>query len=182
MESQDSKEKQRETKRHTEKNMSALTKWNPFQTFQPFQLGRWEPFRELEEIERRLESLFERSPFSRTQEGIAAKQWYPQVDITEDEKEYLVKADLPAVSKNDVKVSFREGVLEISGERREEKKEAAKRFHRTERNYGAFLRSFTLPAAAEGEKARAEFHEGVLTVRIPKSEKLAPKAIEVKVT
>lgn len=156
--------------------MSALTKWNPFQ------ISRWEPFRELEEIERRLESLFERSPFSRAQEGVSAQQWYPQVDITEDDKEYLVKADLPAVSKNDVKVSMREGVLEIAGERKEEKKESARRFHRTERTYGAFLRSFTLPAAAEGEKAKAEFHDGVLTVRIPKSEKLAPKAIEVKVS
>ena len=156
--------------------MSALTKWNPFQ------MNRWEPFRELDEIERRLESLFTRSPFQRAQEGISAQQWYPQVDITEDDKEYLVKADLPEVAKNDVKVAFREGVLEIAGERKQEKKESTQRFHRTERTYGAFLRSFTLPAAAEGEKARAEFHDGVLTVRIPKSEKLAPKVIEVKVS
>ena len=156
--------------------MSALTKWNPFQ------MSRWEPFRELEEIERRLESLFDRSPFSRSQEGIPAQQWYPQVDISEDEKEYSIKADLPEVAKTDVKVSFREGVLEIAGERQQEKKETTRRFHRTERTYGAFMRSFTLPAAAEGERAKAEFHDGVLTVRIPKSEKLAPKAIEVKVS
>ncbi len=163
--------------------MSTLTKWNPFQ------MSRWEPFRELEEIERRLENLFERSPlslssspFARSQEGIAAQPWYPQVDITEDEKEYSIKADLPEVAKHDVKVSFREGVLEIAGERKQEKKESTRRFHRTERTYGAFLRSFTLPAAAEGEKAKAEFRDGVLTVRIPKSEKLAPKAIEVKVS
>ena len=156
--------------------MSALTKWNPFQ------MSRWEPFRELEEIERRLESLFDRSPFSRSQEGIPAQQWYPQVDISEDEKEYSIKADLPEVAKTDVKVSFREGVLEIAGERKQEKKETTRRFHRTERTYGAFMRSFTLPAAAEGERAKAEFHDGVLTVRIPKSEKLAPKAIEVRVS
>jgi HSP20 family protein len=155
--------------------MSTLTKWNPFQA------SRWEPFRELEEIERRLESLFERSPFSRTQEGISSQHWYPQVDITENEKEYVIKADLPEVSKNDVKISFREGVMEIAGERKKEKTEASQRMHRTERTHGAFLRAFTLPAAAEGEKAKAEFHHGVLTVRIPKSEKLAPKAIEVKV-
>jgi len=156
--------------------MSALTKWNPFQ------MSRWEPFRELEEIERRLESLFERSPFARSQESLSAQQWHPQVDIAEDDREYSIKADLPEVAKNDVKVSFREGVLEIAGERKQEKKESTRRFHRTERTYGAFARSFTLPAAAEGEKAKAEFHDGVLTVRIPKSEKLAPKAIEVKVT
>ncbi len=156
--------------------MSSLTKWNPFQ------MSRWEPFRELEEIERRLEGLFERSPFSRALEGTSAQQWYPQVDIAEDDKEYSIKADLPEVAKTDVKVSFREGVLEIAGERKQEKKESTRRFHRTERTYGAFLRTFTLPAAAEGEKAKAEFHDGVLTVRIPKSEKLAPKAIEVKVS
>ena len=92
------------------------------------------------------------------------------------------QADLPEVAKNDVKVSFREGVLEIAGERKQEKKETTRRFHRTERTYGAFMRSFTLPAAAEGERAKAEFHDGVLTVRIPKSEKLAPKAIEVRVS
>ena len=161
------------TQGHT---MSALTKWNPFQ------MSRWEPFRELEEIERRLEGLFERSPFSRALEGTSAQQWYPQVDIAEDDKEYSIKADLPEVAKTDVKVSFREGVLEIAGERKQEKKESTRRFHRTERTYGAFLRTFALPAAAEGEKAKAEFHDGVLTVRIPKSEKLAPKAIEVKVS
>lgn len=163
----------KDTQRYT---MSALTKWNPFQ------MSRWEPFRELEEIERRLESLFERSPFARSQEGLSAQQWHPQVDIAEDDREYSIKADLPEVAKNDVKVSFREGVLEIAGERKQEKKESTRRFHRTERTYGAFARSFTLPPAAEGEKAKAEFHDGVLTVRIPKSEKLAPKAIEVKVT
>lgn len=145
-------------------------------------MSRWEPFRELEEIERRLEGLFERSPFSRALEGTSAQQWYPQVDIAEDDKEYSIKADLPEVAKTDVKVSFREGVLEIAGERKQEKKESTRRFHRTERTYGAFLRTFTLPAAAEGEKAKAEFLDGVLTVRIPKSEKLAPKAIEVKVS
>jgi HSP20 family protein len=157
--------------------MNTLTKWNPLQ------IGRWEPFRELEEIERRLESLFERSPFARTREDShAAQEWSPMVDIIEGEKEYLVKADLPDVAKADIKVSFRDGVLEISGERKKERNETTQRIHRSERSYGAFLRSFTLPAGAEGEKARAEFKDGVLCLHIPKNEKSTTKAIEVKVS
>lgn len=157
--------------------MNTLTKWNPFQ------LNRIDPFREIEDIERRLDSLFDRTPFGRAREdSLAQGQWWPSVDIAETDKEYVVKADLPEVARSDVKVSFREGVLEISGERKEEKEEKGRRLHRTERSYGAFLRSFTLPAGAEGEKAKAEFHQGVLCVTIPKSEKSAAKAIEVKVS
>lgn len=163
--------------RQKEKTMSTLSKWNPIK------ISRWEPFRELEEIERRLESLFERSPFARTREELqSAQEWSPMVDISENDKEYLLKADLPEVAKSDIKVSFRDGVLEISGERKKERHENTERIHRSERSYGAFLRSFTLPSGAEGEKAKAEFKDGVLFVRIPKNEKSAIKAIEVKVT
>lgn len=156
--------------------MNALTKWSPLQ------IGRWEPFRELEEIERRLESLFERSPFSRTRsEVLSSREWLPSVDISEDEKSFILKADLPEVAKSDIKVQCRNGILEISGERKQEKVESGRRFHRTERAYGAFLRSFTLPSGVEGEKAKAEFRDGVLTVHIPKGEKLVAKGVEVKV-
>ena len=157
--------------------MNTLAKWNPFQ------MSRLYPFREIEDIERRLESLFDRTPFGRAREESLAKgQWWPSVDITETDKEYVVKADLPEVARSDVKVTFREGGLEISGERKEEKEESGRRFHRTERSYGSFLRTFALPAGAEGEKAKAEFQNGVLCVKIPKSEKNAAKAIEVKVS
>lgn len=157
--------------------MNTLTKWNPFQ------LNRIDPFREIEDIERRLESLFDRTPFGRAREdSLVRGQWWPSVDIAETDKEYVVKADLPEVNRADVKVSFREGVLEISGERKEEKEETSRRLHRTERAYGSFVRSFTLPSGAEGEKAKADFHHGVLCVKIPKSEKSAAKAIEVKVS
>ncbi len=157
--------------------MSTLAKFNPFQ------LNRLDPFREIEDIERRLESLFERNPQARTRdESLFQREWFPMVDISENDKEYLVKADLPDVSKNDVKVSVREGILEITGERKMDKEEAGRRVHRSERCYGSFLRSFTLPTGAEGEKAKADFHHGVLTVRIPKSERSVSQAIEVKVS
>lgn len=157
--------------------MNALTKWNPLQ------ISRWEPFRELEEIERRLESLFERSPLARTRsETLTQREWLPCVDISEDDKYFVLKADLPEVSKADIKVHYRDGVLEIAGERKQEKLETGRRFHRAERSYGAFLRSFSLPNGAEGDKAKAEFRDGVLTVHVPKGEKLTSKGVEVKVT
>ncbi len=171
--------------------MNALTKWNPFQ------LGKSDLFRELEGIERRLENLFERSPGALgpfqpfgpsgflardTGELLSAGAWYPTVDISEDDQQYVLKADLPEIPKGDVKVSVREGMLEISGERKAEKEEKGRRYHRIERSYGAFQRAFTLPPGVEAEKAKADFSEGVLTVRIPKSEKATTKAIEVKVS
>jgi HSP20 family protein len=157
--------------------MNTLAKWNPFQSHRS-------PFRELEEIEARLESLFERSPLSLwrgSEEAVTSKDWIPSVDLTEDDKEYTVKADLPDVARADIKVTVRDGVLEISGERKSENEQTGRRFHRTERRYGMFQRAFTLPQGAEYEKVKAEFHHGVLTVHVPKNEKAISKAIEVKV-
>jgi HSP20 family protein len=103
------------------------------------------------------------------------------VDITEDEKEWVVKADLPEVKKEDVNVTVENGVLTITGERKFEKEEKDKKYHRIERSYGNFLRSFTLPDAADSSKVTAEFKDGVLKVHLPKGEKAKPKAVEVKV-
>ena len=160
--------------------MNALAKRSPLQSLQ---LGRIDPFREIANIERRLESLFERTPLqSWRDEAMFLSDWAPQVDIFEDEKEFTIKADLPEVAKNDVKVSFQGGLLEISGQRKAATEETGRRFHRSERSYGSFLRSFTLPPGAEGEKARAEFQQGVLTVHIPRSKESAARTIDVKVS
>ena len=142
-----------------------------------------DPFREIESIERRLEALMERTPLRFGREpSLGMLEWAPQVDIFEDEKEYTIKADLPEVARTDIKVTFKDGVLEISGERKSEKEESGRRFHRAERSYGSFVRSFSLPAGAEGEKAKADFHHGVLVVRIPKNKESAAKAVEVKIS
>ena len=109
-------------------------------------------------------------------------EWSPLVDITEDEKEYLIKAELPEVKREDVKLTVQDNVLAISGERRYEKEEKNKKYHRVERAYGNFLRSFTLPEDADGSKVSAEYKDGVLKVHLPKSEKATPKSIEVKVS
>ena len=92
-----------------------------------------------------------------------------------------MKADLPEMKKDEIKVNVENGVLSVSGERKAEKEEKNKKFHRIERSYGSFLRSFTLPEDADGAKVAAEFKDGVLKVHLPKSSAAKPKAVEVKV-
>ena len=144
---------------------------------------RWDPIRELEELQNRMSTVFGRAPLAKDggKESMTVAQWAPLVDISEDEKEYLIKAELPEVKKEDVKVSVQNDVLSITGERKSEKEEKGKKFHRVERAYGSFYRSFTLPEDADGSKVAAEFKDGLLKVRLPKSENAKPKNIEVKV-
>src|SRR5438445_12472135 len=147
-------------------------------------ITRWEPLREMEDFQNRLSTLFGR-PLRRTnghaRADITLADWTPLADITEDEKEYLIKAELPDVKKEDVKVTVENGVLTISGERKFEKEEKKKKYHRVERAYGSFMRSFSLPDQADASKVKAEFKNGMLTVHLPKSEKAKPKQIEVNV-
>ena len=156
--------------------MAGLTRWEP--------LTRWSPWKELEEMEKRLSSVFGRTPSApnaEKKEAISVAEWSPLVDITEDEKEYIVKAEIPEMKKEDIKINVHEDVLTISGERKYEKEEKGKKYHRVERAYGSFVRSFTLPEDADGSKISAEYKDGILKVRLPKSEKPKTKAIEVKI-
>ncbi len=145
-------------------------------------LMRWSPIKELEEMSDRLSRMFERvsSRLDLGREHLTAVDWTPVVDIAETEREYIIKAELPEVKKDDVKVTLEKGVLTIQGERKEEKEEKGKKFHRVERSYGFFERTFTVPDDVDETKVMAEFKEGLLSVHIPKSEKAKPKAIEVK--
>jgi HSP20 family protein len=155
--------------------MGALTRWDPF---------RIDPFRELEEMSHRLSRIFGRPlpPKDGGKEEMTIAEWSPLVDITEDDKEYLIKAELPEVKKEDVKISIHDNVLSISGERKYEKEEKGKKYHRVERAYGSFMRSFTLPEEADAGKISADYKDGVLKVHLAKSEKAKPKSIEVKVS
>src|SRR5579871_579246 len=149
-------------------------------------LIRWSPMRELEDIERRVSSMFDWSPFRRgnmtgEDENMTVAEWAPLVDITEDDKEYLIKAELPEVKKGDVKVRVEDGVLYISGQRNFEKEEKGKRYHRIERAYGSFTRSFSLPDDADPQQVNADFKDGVLSVHVAKDKDARPKSIEVKV-
>ena len=144
---------------------------------------RWDPSREMEELQNRLSNFFGRTPArlgDTKEESITVAEWAPLVDITEDEKEYIIKTELPEVKKEDVKVAVENGLLTIVGERKFEKEEN-KKYHRIERAYGRFVRSFIVPDYVEADKVSAEFKDGVLKVHLPKSEKTKPKQIEVKV-
>ena len=149
-------------------------------------LIRYEPagfpmFREMEDTLDRLNRLFGTRP-NGTKENLVVTDWTPTVDIQETETEYLIKAELPEVRKDDVKVTVENGVLALQGERKQEKEEKGKRFHRIERAYGTFLRTFTVPIDADENKVLADFKDGMLRVHIPKTEKPRPKAIDVKVS
>jgi HSP20 family protein len=147
-------------------------------------ITRWDPFKELDELQNRLSTLFDRVATRRQQVGnevMTVAEWSPLVDITEDDREYLIKAELPEVKKEDVKVTVENGVLTITGERKFEKEEKGKKYHRIERAYGNFIRSFTLPDDADANKVSAEFKDGVLSVRVSKSDTAKPKQIEVKI-
>lgn len=147
---------------------------------------RWNPFRDMEEIQRRLASVLDmtsprRNAMTPDEENITVPEWTPAVDIIEDQNEYLIKVELPEVQKNDVKVTVESGTLTICGERKVEKEAKERKYHRVERFYGRFLRSFVVPEDADSAKVSAEFKDGVLRVRLAKSEQARPKQIEVKV-
>ena len=147
-------------------------------------MTRWNQVKELEALRHGLGSLFGRSTLHLAEgqeEQITVPEWAPLVDISEDEKEYLIKAELPEVKREDVKVTAEQGTLTITGDRKFEKEEKGKKYHRVERAYGSFVRNFSLPDDASPAKVTAEFKDGVLTVHLAKTEKAKPQQIEVKV-
>jgi HSP20 family protein len=146
-------------------------------------LVRWDPFRELEDMSDRLNRMFSRPGLSQAngKETMIVADWVPAVDVSETDGEFKIKAEIPDVKKEDVKVTLEDGVLTIQGQRKQEKEEKGTKYHRVERTYGSFVRSFTLPDLVDEEKVKAEFKDGVLNLQLPKSEKAKPKAIEVKV-
>jgi len=146
---------------------------------------RWDPFRELEEMSDRLNRMITRPGAAQTaaqgKEVMTVADWAPTVDISETDAEYAIKAELPEVKKEDVKVTVEDGVLTLQGERKQEKEEQGKKYHRIERSYGRFVRSFTLPDTVDESKVKAEYTDGVLHLHLPKSEKAKPKQIDVKI-
>jgi HSP20 family protein len=114
-------------------------------------------------------------------EDYTFSSWTPAVDIAEHDDEYLVKVELPGVNKDEVKLTLENNILTIRGEKKQEKETKKENYHRVERNYGAFQRSFTLPVAVKSDKIDASYKDGILTVSLPKAEEAKPKQIEVKV-
>jgi HSP20 family protein len=147
-------------------------------------LIKWDPFRELEDVSDRLNRIFGRST-SRAESGqemLGMADWTPSVDISETDTAYLIKGEIPGVKKEDVKVTVQNGMLTIQGERKMEKEEKGKKFHRVERSYGSFVRSFRLPDDADENKVKAKFKDGMINVTLAKSAKAKTKAIDVAVT
>lgn len=138
---------------------------------------RWEPFREMEDLVRRYTPYFGRG-FG---EGSNEMTWAPRADISETEQEFLIKADLPEVKKEDVQISLQNGVITLSGERRLEKQQKDENQIRVESFYGTFERSFVLPDNVDTAAIRAETHDGVLRIHIPKKEPLEAKPISIEV-
>jgi len=143
-------------------------------------LIRWDPWREFEDVFDRYSRALG-NPFGKNMELAGTGVWSPRADIAETEGNYQIKMELPEVKKQDVKVAVENGILTIRGERQQEKEESGKKFHRVERLYGSFARSFTLPDNVNTKSIDASFKDGMLTLIIPKFEKSVPKAIEVSV-
>lgn len=148
-------------------------------------LVRWDPFRELEDMSDRLNKLFHRPELARPREGtkeMSFADWAPSCDIRESNEEYVIKAELPEVKKEDIKVDLKDGILSIRGERKLEKEEKDKKFHRIERAYGTFFRSFALPEDVDDKKLVADYRDGVLNVHLPRAPAQKPRTVEVKVS
>ena len=129
------------------------------------------------EMDRLFDRFFEGWPFKPSpQEG----PWAPSVDVSETEKEVIVKAELPGMDPKDIDVSVRGDILTLHGERKQEKEEKGENFHRVERSYGSFSRSIQLPAEVDSGKVNATYKDGVLKISLPKTKEAAVKKIEVK--
>jgi len=139
---------------------------------------RWEPFTTMDEMFSRLPSLFNR-PLSGGVESGA--EWAPYVDISETGQEYLLRATLPDVKKEDVKVTLEDGMLTLSGERRRREEQKTEKFHRVENHYGAFSRSFVVPDTIDRASIHAESRDGVLTIHLPKSTREMHKPTTIRV-
>jgi HSP20 family protein len=146
-------------------------------------LIRWDPFSDFDSLFSRMmpRTLASWPRIALGDGGEAKLEWAPSTDISETDKEYLVRAELPAVKKEDVKVTIDSGMLKIEGERKQKKEEKNEKFHRVESYYGSFQRQFSLPDNIDSNTIRCESQDGVLTVHIPKKTVEKPKQIEIKV-
>src|SRR5437667_4099742 len=152
--------------------LNKVTTWNPVREMAHAKQNRFNPF---------LLGGFPSRIGSGETHSLTVADWSPEVDISEDDQGYLLKADLPEMKKDDVRVTVEDGILSVSGERKSEKEDLKKKFHRVERSFGNFRRSFTMPGDADSAKVTAEFRDGVLKVHLPTTPIARSKAIEVKV-
>jgi HSP20 family protein len=146
-------------------------------------LIRWEPVRELNTIQSEMNRLFNTffDTITPGNGGNTLRRWVPAMDLVETEGEFVLRADLPGLSQDDVKIELQDQVLTISGERKAEHEERKEGYYRVERSSGAFSRSLTLPEGVDPSAVKASFDKGVLEVRIPKPEERKPRRVEISV-
>lgn len=142
---------------------------------------RWRPLGEMDSLRHEMNKLFDNF-FHGDVESEKSLNWYPVVDIKETKDDYIVAAEVPGISKDDIKINISENTLTIKGDKNEEKKEQDHNYHRIERRYGSFQRSFTLPNQIQGNKVKASYKDGVLTISLPKKEEVKPKEIPITVS
>jgi len=157
-----------------------LVRWRPLRD-----VTAWNPTTDLQSefstMQHEIDRMFDRFLHGGTADDGFASSWLPAVDIVEHETEYLVNIELPGVKKDDVSISVANDVLTIRGEKKQEKETKEKSHYRTERVYGSFQRSFTLPTSVKSDKIEAYYDNGILTITLPKLEEAKPKQIEVKI-
>jgi len=144
---------------------------------------RWEPFRDLMTTQREFDRLFKEAftPFFGEGE-LSTRTWAPPVDIYETDSDIVLKAELPGVDPKDVEVKVEDNTLYLKGERKFEKEVKNENYHRVERSYGSFARSFSLPNSINAEKVKAEYKDGLLTLTLPKREEAKPRTIKIDVS
>ena len=148
-------------------------------------LVRWEPVRELtslqSEMNRLFNTFFDTPTTTGGGNGGAVRRWIPSMDLVETEEHFVLRADLPGLSEEDVSIELEDNVLTVSGERKAEHEEKKEGFYRVERSFGQFRRSLTLPEGVDADKIAATFDKGVLEVRIPKPEERKPRKVAIQV-
>ncbi len=145
---------------------------------------RWEPYRDLPATHDRFNRLFNET-FSRVLGDVgdlSTRSWAPEVDIYETDQSVVLKAELPGVNPKDAEIRIQDGTLYLKGERKFENEVKEENYHRVERAYGSFTRSFALPSSIDSEKAKAEYKDGVLTLTMPKREEAKPKTIQINLS
>lgn len=140
-------------------------------------LTRWDPFREMVSMRRAMDRLMENSL---ADERDMTSEWGLALDVLEDENEFVVKASLPGIKPDDLDITYNKGTLTIRGEIKDESETTKGQYHLRERRYGTFTRSITLPASVKSEDIQADYHDGVLELKMPKSEEVKPKRIPIQ--
>jgi HSP20 family protein len=145
------------------------------------ELTPWRPFGELSSLRREMDRLWENFFGERPLGRIWEREWAPSLDMSETKDNYVVKAEVPGIDAKHIDISLTGDILSIRGEKKQEKEEKEEEYHLVERNYGSFSRSVRIPAEVESNKIKASYKNGILTITLPKSEKVKAKEVKIKV-